>query len=265
MPIRSVADTALVGAAFRARETDRPDALLVDPLARRLAGNRGFRLAMGSGLGWVLRTRIIDDLVLREVRQGAGPIVCLGAGFDTRPYRLPIPPTRRWIEVDFPEVIAQKGVHLANIAPACNLIRVGLDLLRRSPRRRLLARLGKVGRPIAVTEGLLVYLTARQVRSLAHDLAAAGFTAWILDLPTPAVLQAQRHSTFGRSLARAHASLRFAPAAGSEFFKRGGWEVVASRSVANVAERFGRLSPRTADWLNSQRLSVHILLLRRSS
>ena len=109
MPIRSVADTALIGAAFRAKETARSDALLIDPLSRHLAGTRGFRLTRRlRGLGWVTRTRLIDDCLMREVWRGAGPIVCLGAGLDTRPYRLPVPPSRLWVEVDFPEVIARK-------------------------------------------------------------------------------------------------------------------------------------------------------------
>ena len=39
--IRNISDTALWAAIYRARESDRPDALFRDPLARRLAGERG--------------------------------------------------------------------------------------------------------------------------------------------------------------------------------------------------------------------------------
>jgi O-methyltransferase involved in polyketide biosynthesis len=39
--IRNVSDTALWVAVYRARETDRPDAVFRDPYARRLAGARG--------------------------------------------------------------------------------------------------------------------------------------------------------------------------------------------------------------------------------
>jgi O-methyltransferase involved in polyketide biosynthesis len=39
--IRNISDTARWAAVFRARESDRPDALFRDPFARRLAGQRG--------------------------------------------------------------------------------------------------------------------------------------------------------------------------------------------------------------------------------
>lgn len=39
--IRNISDTALLAAVYRARETERQDALFRDPFARRLAGKRG--------------------------------------------------------------------------------------------------------------------------------------------------------------------------------------------------------------------------------
>ena len=41
--VRNISDTARWVAYFRARETQRPDALFRDPFAERLAGERGFR------------------------------------------------------------------------------------------------------------------------------------------------------------------------------------------------------------------------------
>ena len=38
--IRNISDTALLAAVYRARETERPDALFRDPFARRLADKR---------------------------------------------------------------------------------------------------------------------------------------------------------------------------------------------------------------------------------
>ena len=45
----SISDTALWVAVYRARETDRPDALFRDPLAYRLAGTRGEQIAQKIG------------------------------------------------------------------------------------------------------------------------------------------------------------------------------------------------------------------------
>ena len=39
--VRNISDTALLAAIYRARETERPDAVFRDPFARRLAGERG--------------------------------------------------------------------------------------------------------------------------------------------------------------------------------------------------------------------------------
>ena len=38
--VRNISDTALLVAIYRARETERPDAVFGDPFARRLAGER---------------------------------------------------------------------------------------------------------------------------------------------------------------------------------------------------------------------------------
>lgn len=43
--IRNISDTALWAAVYRAYETEREDALFQDPYARRLAGERGERIA----------------------------------------------------------------------------------------------------------------------------------------------------------------------------------------------------------------------------
>jgi hypothetical protein len=43
--IRNISDTALLAAVYRARETERQDALFRDPFARRLAGKRGDQIA----------------------------------------------------------------------------------------------------------------------------------------------------------------------------------------------------------------------------
>src|SRR5262245_39319823 len=104
--IHHVSDTSLWVAYYRAEESDRPDALFHDPLARRLVGERGQAIAksmesVGRFTRWtvVIRTllidRFIDDLVHRE---GVDTVINLGAGLDTRPYRMKLPSELRWIE-----------------------------------------------------------------------------------------------------------------------------------------------------------------------
>src|SRR5690349_10113943 len=90
--IRDVSDTAFWIAHHRATESQRPDALFRDPLALRLAGQRGRDIASSmpaaAVTGWmvVLRTVVIDAFIQQAIAGGADAILNLGAGLDTRPY-----------------------------------------------------------------------------------------------------------------------------------------------------------------------------------
>src|SRR5213593_1588443 len=133
-------------------ESERPDALFRDPYARRLAGERGERIldSMAKGRTWawamIVRTAVMDELILRAVaRDGVGTVLNLAAGLDTRPYRLPLAPSLRWIEVDFPDVIAYKQAQLAGERPVCTLEQVGVDLTDARRRRALFTEIGGTG------------------------------------------------------------------------------------------------------------------------
>lgn len=56
----------------------------------------------------ICRTRYIDDAVQEALAQGIGQVAILGAGLDTRPYRLPGMDGVRAFEVDLPAVQAGK-------------------------------------------------------------------------------------------------------------------------------------------------------------
>jgi methyltransferase (TIGR00027 family) len=93
-PIRNVSDTALWVAIYRAIESEHPDALFSDPYARRLGGERGEAIARTMRRGsWpmVVRTAVMDEIVLRCVQQGVTTVLNLAAGLDARPYRLALP------------------------------------------------------------------------------------------------------------------------------------------------------------------------------
>src|SRR5437899_3021151 len=107
--IQHVSDTARWVALYRAMESDRRDALFRDPYARRLAGERAERILAGMKRGrewaWpmIVRTAVMDELILRAIdRDGVTTVLNLAAGLDARPYRLPLPPSLRWVEVAFP-------------------------------------------------------------------------------------------------------------------------------------------------------------------
>jgi O-methyltransferase involved in polyketide biosynthesis len=91
--IGHVSDTALCVAVYRAEESERPDALFKDPLARRLAGERGFRIARRMSrehyIRWALsvRTVVIDHMIAGLLADGVDTIVNLGAGLDSENLR----------------------------------------------------------------------------------------------------------------------------------------------------------------------------------
>src|SRR5439155_3493141 len=130
------------------------------------------------------RTYLFDQFITEQVQQGADMVVNLAAGLDARPYRMALPPSLQWVEVDLPELLAYKQEVLAGEKPVCVLERVPLDLAQVDTRRELFERLGgRARQALVVTEGLLVYLTAEEDGALARDLAApAGFRRWVIDL-----------------------------------------------------------------------------------
>src|SRR5437879_12410265 len=179
-------------------ESERPDALFRDPYARRLAGARGAQIlaALPRGHTWawpmIVRTAVMDELILRAIeRDGVGTVLNLAAGLDTRPYRLPLAPTLRWVEVDFPDVIAYKQQQLAGERAACGLEQIGVDLTDAARRRALFAQIGGAARQVlVVSEGLLIYLTSARVGALARDLIAQpSFAWWLIGPPSPRVFR----------------------------------------------------------------------------
>src|SRR5580693_2252084 len=188
--IRNVSDTARLVAVDRAVESERPDALFRDPFARRLAGERGARIAKSnplggskSGVGWpiVTRTYLIDRMIQAHIAQGGDAVINLAAGLDTRPYRMDMPPSLQWIEVDLPEILAHKEEILRGEKPVCALERIRLDLSDVPARQELFARLSRESRKaLVISEGLVVYLSPDEVALLARDLAAQpSFGFWI--------------------------------------------------------------------------------------
>ena len=245
-PISNVSDTARWVAVYRARETARPDALFHDPYAQLLAGERGQEIAAfmprQARNGWpmIARTKLMDDLILAIIQQGCDCVVNLAAGFDTRPYRLAVPSSLRWIEADLPALTEEKEELLKDAEPRCQLRRIKVDLADPGARVAMLKEaVGPSSHALVITEGLLVYLDEAQVRSLAMDLGdQAGIRWWILDLASPALLQMMAKS-MGPQLA--NAPMKFGPANGVAFFEALGWRATQIQSVLRAAARFRRL------------------------
>ncbi len=249
-PLPDISDTARWVAYYRALESERPDALFQDVFARRLAGERGKAIAESMpgaerGASWpmVVRTQLIDELVLKSIAEGADCVLNLAAGLDTRPYRLDLPASLSWVEADLPALLKEKERLLTNERPHCRLRREPVDLTQPSARRGFLQRtLEGFERALVLTEGLLVYLEAQEVRGLGEDLAAQKAIAfWMLDLASPAILRMLQRRTHARL--GAGAQMKFAPANGVRFFEAMGWQPLDIRSYLQEGLRLKRLPP----------------------
>jgi methyltransferase (TIGR00027 family) len=245
--VSHISDTARWVAVYRAVETRRPDALFRDPFAEQLAGARGREIAshMGSPrrFGWptILRTRLIDELVLTSVAQGCDRVLNLAAGLDTRPYRLALPRELVWIEADLPGMIDDKERLLADARPICQLSREKVDLADARARDVFLTRaLAGAHKALILTEGLLLYLPAATVSELGRDFHARSNVAWwMMDLSSPSVLKLLRKRL--RHKLPSDAQMQFAPPEGTSFFKPLGWRAEDVKSIFRAAAAHRRL------------------------
>ncbi len=248
--VRNVSDTALWAAHFRAEESRRPDALFRDPYAEKLGARRGGEMAsaLPQGLShawaWVARTYLFDQLLQKEIADGADIIVNCAAGLDARPYRMQLPAALQWIEADLPDILAYKKELLANDKPTCQLERIAVNLADIGERRRFFAEIAARGkRGVVLTEGLLIYLSTEEVAQFAEDLSGvASLERWILDMHSPRLLAMMQRNT-GKALEKVGAPFKFGPAEGPEFFRAHGWTPIQVEGLLHTATRFRRPPP----------------------
>ena len=245
-PIAHVSDTALWVAAFRAEESERPDALFRDPLAARLAGDDGRRIARtmpnATKTRWSVgvRTVVIDELIHDAIDEGVDTVLNLGAGLDTRPYRLEVPPSLRWVEVDYPRVVDLKEQRLGDVNARCRLERNALDLTDVTARRALFEALGTASsKTLVLTEGLVPYLSIDEAASLADDVRAQrAFSLWITDYFAPELLRYMKRRPQLRN-----APFRFDPPDWERFFAEHRWRAREMKYLGEQSERLGRTPP----------------------
>ncbi|MFJ7626820.1 class I SAM-dependent methyltransferase [Streptomyces sp. NPDC097595] len=208
--------TALLVAAARAIETRRPDSLARDVYAEHFVraapacaqwpvrieevpdGDENAlwgRFARYFGL----RTRVLDDFVVRSVLTGARQVVLLGAGLDTRAFRLDWPSDCVFFEVDRAGVLAFKHEVLAELSAAPKVKRVLVPVDLRDDWVTALTASGfdPSAPSIWLAEGLLFYLPGPAETYLVDtvDLLASEGSALAFEAKLEADLLAYRDST----------------------------------------------------------------------
>ena len=230
-------------AAARANESARPDRLFNDPFAAALSDGAGATspyqpapaaldaVTLGAiqafGVPYLaIRTRFLDDLLLRAVGDGVRQVVILAAGMDARAFRLPWPAGTDFYELDRPEVLAAKEAALAGALPRCQWHTLGLDLAEPSWPRALAAAGFDPHVPSAwLVEGLLMYLDEATARALLEAVAVlAQPGSWLgADLMGAAVFQSPLFQPWLALFAAQNAPLRFGTDTPEALFADTGW------------------------------------------
>lgn len=115
----------------------------------------------------VARARLIDDLLRDELK--ANPnlrVVLIGAGFDSRAYRLK---GGTWVELDEPQVIAYKNERLPASQAQNPLRRIPIDFGTELVEEKLFEFAG-AGPTVVVIEGVFMYLEEETIRDLLSAL-----------------------------------------------------------------------------------------------
>ncbi|MFI6041972.1 SAM-dependent methyltransferase [Nocardia sp. NPDC051321] len=197
-PIRGVGATAIGVAGIRAKESERSDRLYDDPYARVFveAARKGYLAPAappGSAESWAMiegltdrfyerrtvEVRLVDDRTHAAVESGCRQVVALGAGLDTRVFRMRTPADLTWFELDLPEVFAFKDAMLQRLSPVtgCQRRTVPVDL-RCDWVGPLIDSGFQPAVPTAwIEEGFIVYLPHESAISLAAtitELSAPG-------------------------------------------------------------------------------------------
>jgi methyltransferase (TIGR00027 family) len=175
-----VANTARWTAAIRAYETERPDRLFDDPLARALAGEEGLHLLGPAGpkledVGAyvAIRTKFFDDFLTRASSEGLRQVVVLAAGMDTRPFRLSWTAGTTVFEIDTPELLAMKNkiLTLEGARPRCRRVCVPVDLLTAWPAELRSQGFNALEPALWIAEGLFFYLDPPVVQTILRQLS----------------------------------------------------------------------------------------------
>ena len=191
----------------------------------------------------ISRTVIIDRFIAKLIDEGIDTVVNLGAGLDTRPYRMNLPANLVWVEVDHPQIIAHKNHFLKSEKLRCQLIRVELDLADREKRREFMSQVSTNAKKILVlTEGVIPYLSPKQVLDLAEDLLAQEhFLYWIAEYLNPRIYPHLQNTV--RAAKMQNSPFLFYPEDWMGFFKKAGWVCREIHYTGEIALEFKRRPP----------------------
>mmetsp|Transcript_90077 Transcript_90077/g.209561 ORF Transcript_90077/g.209561 Transcript_90077/m.209561 type:complete len:297 (+) Transcript_90077:54-944(+) len=252
----AVPQTAVFVATLRAFESDKEpnDRLFFDPWAKVLVGGEKWLKTSADKMLWggsskrdfwidflAARTRWIDDSI--SARVVAAPelqVVVLGAGLDTRAYRLESLRSKPVFEVDFAEVLEAKQTILSGgttpAEPLAKRAAVAADFSDGSWRDSLVAAGFNTLRPsLWLLEGLSGYLTGMELDQLFEGISelSTDGSRTIQTYLGEGMRHTQDVTNMHHFYVRNKAHL-------SEFMENHGWMVHGVHNIGTVADSYGR-------------------------
>lgn len=242
--VHPVARTAYYCCTLRADDAALAKPVCGDTLAERFVDDHTRRelaplLALSKpAASNVARHRLIDDLLRRRLAERPETrVIVLGAGFDTRAFRLE---GGRWWEVDDPQLLALKEERLPASTAPNPLVRVTFAFREESLATRL-APLAGDDRAVVVLEGVSMYLEDDVLARIAETVREALPQATLIaDLMT-----ARFARTWSRDLRRELARLGATYGDRGEhprrIIERAGYRAAERHSIAGRARAAGTL------------------------
>ena len=246
--------TAYYCAGARMLDAERPDSLLNDIYAVRFMNDEG-RAVFDGFRDQVIpiacnqaRAYLIDQTVRQQLAIHPHMlIVLIGAGFDSRAFRMP---GGRWVEVDEPGIIARKEAVVPAATCPNSLRRVPIVFAEQSL-ADVLVPFATASPVLVIVEGVMMYITAAELATTARALQGAfprhtltGDVLSPLFIATYAASSQARLAKLGaRFKATAHHPLRE--------LLRLGYRRQAAVSVVQTAARLGRMPrlPSSLAWM----------------
>jgi methyltransferase (TIGR00027 family) len=184
----------------------------------------------------VARHRIIDDLLRQELL--ANPrlrVVIIGAGFDSRSFRLK---GGSWIELDEPQVIAYKNERLPATTCGNELHRIPIDFDTDSLAEKL-SPFSSDRAVVVVIEGVFMYLAQEELVQLLQTLRRAfPRHKLICDLMSRRFFE-KYGKTLHEKITGMGASFKFTVDNPEEVFKENGYRRIGWFSIIERAMDFG--------------------------
>jgi methyltransferase (TIGR00027 family) len=271
---KAVEKTAFGAGMMRALEGHVRQPLFDDPLAERLLTGWPAVVVANKALRWafvrlmdrtvpgfygavVCRTRVIDDACRCALADGLAQVVILGAGMDTRPYRMPEMRAVRVWELDLPAVQEAKKAALARVPtrPPAHMGYAPVDLTQQRVGDVLAgAGIDQDARTLLICEAVSLYLPDGAVEEvLAYAACLPPGSRFVLTYLPRSVSENPRYARWVRRL---HWQTAFHPPELARRLAGHGLSVLADLGAEDHQARPLRPLGRTLDVFDGERVVV---------